>query len=100
MAQENKIIQGRKMRVDTTVVETTIHYPTDSSLMGDGVKVLTRVMKRISAIAGGAGAKLRDRTRSVKLRILEIGRQLAARQARARRSCSRDTESCWMRPRE
>ena len=62
------------MRVDTTVVETNIHYPTDSSLMGDGVRVMTRVMKRIAAIAGGAGAKLRDRTRSVKLRILEIGR--------------------------
>jgi IS5 family transposase len=74
IAQENKIIQGRQMRVDTTVVETNIHYPTDSSLMGDGVRVLTRVMKRITTIAGDAGAKLRDRTRSVKLRILEIGR--------------------------
>ena len=28
------------MRVDTTVVETNIHYPTDSSLLGDGVRVL------------------------------------------------------------
>ena len=74
IAQENKIIQGRKMRVDTTVVETNIHYPTDSSLMGDGVRVLTRVMKRITTIAGDGGAKLRDRTRSVKLRMLEIGR--------------------------
>jgi transposase, IS5 family len=74
IAQENKIIQGRQMRVDTTVVETNIHYPTDSSLMGDGVRVLTRVMKRITTIAGDAGAKLRDRTRSVKLGILEIGR--------------------------
>ncbi len=33
---------GRRMRVDTTVVETNIHYPTDSSLLGDGVRVLTR----------------------------------------------------------
>jgi IS5 family transposase len=62
------------MRVDTTVVETNIHYPTDSSWMGDGVRVMTRGMKRIAAIAGDAGVKLRDRTRSVKLRILEIGR--------------------------
>jgi len=30
------------MRVDTTVVETNIHYPTDASLLGDGVRVLTR----------------------------------------------------------
>ena len=34
-----------KMRVDTTVVETDIHYPTDSTLLGDGVRVLTRIMK-------------------------------------------------------
>ena len=34
--------QGRRMRLDTTVVETNIHYPTDSSLLGDGTRVLTR----------------------------------------------------------
>ena len=74
IAQEKKVVEGRKLRVDTTVVETNIHYPTDSSLLGDGVRVLTRAMKRIAAIAGQAGAKLRDRSRSVKYRILEIGR--------------------------
>ena len=40
------------MRVDTTVVETNIHYPTDSTLLGDGVRVLTRTMKKITTIAG------------------------------------------------
>src|SRR6266478_8229550 len=45
IAQEHKIVQGRRMRVDTTVVETDIHYPTDSSLLDDGVRVLTRAMK-------------------------------------------------------
>ena len=74
IAQEKKIVEGRKMRIDTTVVETNIHYPTDSSLLGDGVQVLTRAMKRIAAIVGDAGATLRDRSRSVKYRILEIGR--------------------------
>src|SRR5215216_15833 len=74
IAIEKKVACGRKLRVDTTVVETNIHYPTDSSLLGDGVRVLTRAMKRIAAIAGNVGAKLRDRSRSVKYRILEIGR--------------------------
>jgi len=74
IAQEKKVVEGRKMRIDTTVVETNIHYPTDSSLLGDGVRVLTRAMKRIAATVGDAGAKLRDRSRSVKYRILEIGR--------------------------
>jgi transposase, IS5 family len=74
IAQENEVVKGRKMRLDTTVVETNIHYPTDSNLLGDGVRVLIRAMKRIAEIAGQQGAKLRDRSRSVKLRILEIGR--------------------------
>src|SRR5271165_1644588 len=74
MAKEEKIVQGRRMRVDTTVVETNIHYPTDSSLLGDGVRVLTRAMKKIVNIAGDVGAKLRDRSRSVRLRMLEIAR--------------------------
>jgi IS5 family transposase len=72
IALANKVVEGRKMRVDTTVVETNIHYPTDSTLMGDGVRVLTRVMKRVAAQAGQAGAKFRDRSRSVKRRLLEI----------------------------
>lgn len=74
IAQENQVVQGRKMRLDTTVVETNIHYPTDSNLLGDGVRVLIRAMKRIGEIVGRQGAKLRDRSRSVKFRILEIGR--------------------------
>jgi IS5 family transposase len=74
IARENKIASGRRLRVDTTVVETNIHYPTDSSLLGDGVGVLTRVMRAVTAVAGRAGTKLRDRSRSVKLRAVEIAR--------------------------
>lgn len=69
IANENQVVQGRKMRLDTTVVETNIHYPTDSNLLGDGVRVLIRAMKRIADIAGQQGAKLRDRSRSVKCRV-------------------------------
>ena len=67
------------MRVDTTVVETDIHHPTDSTLLGDGVRVLTRIMRKITTMAGTVGTKLRDRTRSVKLRLLEIGRVARAK---------------------
>ena len=52
------VIEGRRMRVDTTVVETNVHYPTDSSLLGDGVRVLIRTMKKITKIVGTAGARL------------------------------------------
>ena len=79
IARDHRAAQGRRMRVDTTVVETNIHYPTDSSLLGDGVRVLTRTMKKITELAGAAGAKLRDRSRSVKLRVLEIARAARAK---------------------
>jgi IS5 family transposase len=85
IAQASKVVQGRKMRVDTTVIESNIHYPTDSSLLGDGVRVLTRSMRKITALTGAVGAKLRDRSRSVKWRVLEI-----ARAARGKAAPSRD----------
>jgi IS5 family transposase len=81
LAQVEHVVHGRRMRVDTTVVETNIHYPTDSGLLGDGVRVLTRTMKKITKLVGTAGAKLRDRSRSVKRRLLEIGRTVRGKAA-------------------
>jgi IS5 family transposase len=81
IAQAKGVITGRRMRVDTTVVETNIHYPTDSTLLGDGVRMLTRIMKKITRIAGAVGTKLCDRSRSVKFRLLEIGRIARAKGA-------------------
>ena len=74
LAQEHKVIRGRRLRLDTTVGEANIHYPIDSGLLGDGVRVLTRLMKKVTAIAGQAGSRLRDRSRSVQRRLIEIGR--------------------------
>jgi IS5 family transposase len=81
IAREKQIVRGRRLRVDTTVVETDIHYPTDSSLLGDGVRVLTRSMQRIAKLAGRAGTKLRDRTRTVRYRVMEIARASRSRVA-------------------
>src|SRR6516162_1589636 len=74
IAREKKVVAGRKMRIDTTVTETNIHYPTDSSLLSDGVRVLTRTMKRIVEISGKAGEHVRDRMKSVGRRVMEIAR--------------------------
>jgi len=81
IACEKRIVRGRRLRVDTTVVETNIHYPTDSSLLGDGVRVLTRTMQRIAKIAGRAGIKLRDRTRAVGYQVRQIARASRSRVA-------------------
>lgn len=72
LAQEQGVVRGRKMRTDTTVVETNIHYPTDSSLLGDGARVLTRGMKKIESQLGGLKKKVRNRMRSVNKRVLAI----------------------------
>src|SRR5215467_14587530 len=76
LAQERGVIQGRRMRVDTTVVETNIHYPTDSGLLSDGARVLTRTMKKIAG-KGGLKRKVRDRTRSVRKRVIASPRRCA-----------------------
>jgi IS5 family transposase len=72
IAQEEGVIQGRKLRVDTTVVETNIHYPTDSSLLGDGARVLTRTMKNIETRAGQLKRRVRNRMRSISKRVVAI----------------------------
>jgi IS5 family transposase len=72
LARERGVVQGRKMRVDTTVVETNIHYPTDSSLLGDGARVLTRTMKKVEKATGGLKKRIRDRMRSVNKKVIAI----------------------------
>lgn len=72
LAQEQGVIRGRKMRVDTTVVESNVHYPTDSGLLNDGARVLTRTMKKIEQKTGGLKRKVRNRMRSVRKRVIAI----------------------------
>jgi IS5 family transposase len=96
ISREKGVTTGRRMRVDTTVVETDIHHPTDSTLLGDGVRVLTRIMRNITKIAGMAGTKLRDRSRGVKFRLLEIGRVARAKGPINRDKLQQRIGSCWM----
>ena len=90
LARQRGVTRGQRLRVDTTVVETDIHYPTDSSLLADGVRVLTRTLKRLGARARGAAIRVRDRTRSVRRRVFEIvQRTRAAGRGSARTQATR-----------
>jgi IS5 family transposase len=84
LATELRVTSGRKLRTDGTVVETNIHYPTDSSLLVDSVRVLSRTLKRaqqvLEGVSGLAKETFRDRTRSAKRAARQIGS--AARQGR------------------
>jgi transposase, IS5 family len=74
VAREQGVAPGRKLRTDTTVVETNIHYPTDSTLWGDGIRVLGRSLKRIATECKGKALEVVDHGRAVKHRLLEICR--------------------------
>jgi transposase, IS5 family len=74
IAQEQGVAQGRKLRTDTTAVETNIHHPSDSSLLADGIRVLTRGLKRIGAACQAGKLKVVDHRRAAKYRGLEICR--------------------------
>lgn len=76
-AIDRELITGTCLRVDTTACETNIHYPTDSSLLWDGYRVMSRLIARVreyDAEAVGAG-RLQDRR--VKRLMLRITRRAA-----------------------
>lgn len=54
LARQLKVTRGRKLRVDTTLVATNIHHPTDGALLADGVRVLSRLLRRAKPAVGGA----------------------------------------------
>src|SRR5215471_9074733 len=74
VARERGVAQGRKLKTDTTCVESNIHYPTDSSLLGDGIRVLSRSLARIATECKSGAVKVVNHARTVKYRLLEISR--------------------------
>jgi IS5 family transposase len=50
LAAQAKVTKGRKLRLDATCVQTTIHHPTDSGLLVDSVRVLSRVVQRAKVL--------------------------------------------------
>jgi transposase, IS5 family len=74
LAQQAKVTRARKLRIESTCVQTPIHHPTDSGLLGDGVRVLTRLIQRakplVRAPLSGVRDAFRDRVRSAR-RVLQ-----------------------------
>src|ERR1039457_6425384 len=69
---------GERLRVDTTVVQTDIHHPTDSTLLWDVVRVVTRLIGQLAAALGRRRIRgFRDRTRSARRRMQELQRMTA-----------------------
>ena len=73
LARSLKITRGRKLRVDSMVVESNIHHPTDSALLADGVRVISRLLrgaKKVlpTEVASQLGKKEAFRTRNRSVR--------------------------------
>jgi IS5 family transposase len=68
---------GNQLRVDTTVVETDIHHPTDNTLLWDTVRVLTRLVGRLGEAMGQAVPGFRNHTRAARRRMQQIQRMTA-----------------------
>jgi IS5 family transposase len=64
--KEGKVIRGKKLRIDTTVVESDIHHPTDTGLLNDGIRVITRVVSKLKKVAPGIGSRFVKHTRKAK----------------------------------
>lgn len=75
------IEKARKVRVDSTVVETNIHEPSDSSLLWDCVRTLVRLMKQAVEL-GVHDLDFSDRTRRAKRRAHEVQRAKNEKQRR------------------
>jgi IS5 family transposase len=81
---------GARLRVDTTVVETDIHWPTDSGLLWDAVRVLTRLVKRLGEQVPAAQQGFADRTRRARRRMQELHRLSPGERARQQTRKYRD----------
>ncbi len=71
-AKKNNFEKGRQVRIDCTVVESNIHAPSDSTLLWDCVRVLTRILSIAKENFPGSGIAFQNHTRRAKRRMLGI----------------------------
>jgi IS5 family transposase len=86
-AQREKIETGRKVRIDSTAIETDIHHPTDSTLLFDGIRVITRWLEDGKQLTPPPRYFFSDHTRVAKKRLMVI---LNTRKDNARLSAYKD----------
>ena len=88
-AKEGEMISGEKLRMDTTVYETNIHYPTDSSLLWDGYRTLAHLLKRLREELRAVGLCHRFHTKKVKRLMYFIARNGKSQSKRTQKKVKR-----------
>ena len=80
LAKQANVTQGRKLRLDATCVQTEIHHPTDSGLLVDSVRVISRLVKQAKGFLQGQVSQLeqlcRSRLRTARRTAQTLHRQL------------------------
>lgn len=71
---KKKIIRGNRLRLDTTVIESNIHYPTDAGLIADCVKAISRTVKKIKQTGQEAVKGFRSKPRTIRKQVLSIAK--------------------------
>jgi transposase, IS5 family len=82
-AVREKRLRPRAMRVDSTVVEADVRWPSDAGLAHDATRLLAREGARVGALVGDGAQRVRDRSRAASRRLRMIGRTLGRRLGRA-----------------
>jgi IS5 family transposase len=78
-AVAKQLIRARKLRTDTTVVEANIHYPTDASLIHDGIGVVSKMVKKVKALGAATAVRYNNHSRSARKKLLSIVKVLRRR---------------------
>jgi transposase, IS5 family len=76
---QGKLLRARKLRVDTTVVEADIDYPTDADLLEQAVRKLGGLVRRIKGRGAATRTRFRDRGRVAGRRMKQLARTLRRR---------------------
>jgi IS5 family transposase len=83
-ATRSKRFRPRAVRIDSTVIEADVKYPTDSGLAAHGVKVLAREGKKLAKLVGEQKRRVRDRSRSMGRALRAVTRTIRRRSGEAK----------------
>lgn len=86
-AAKRDLEKGRTIRMDSTAVESDVHYPTDSTLLQDGIRIITRLLIEGKRLYPTPGYTFSDHRRVVKRRVIQI---LNSKKEKERKKCYRD----------
>lgn len=78
-ARRETRFQARAVRIDSTVVEADMRYPSDAALSLDGARTLARQARRLTALVGPGAGHVRDRSRALGRRLRAISRTIGRR---------------------